>query len=344
MRVLLACDRSGGHIFPALALAKRMAARKDNPAQIYFFATSPFLKEYLKGEGFEVLGKAFPFRNLLLESFFRIFEALYLIANVRPRTTIGFGGRDSFFLIVFSAFFFRRTIIYEPNIKPGKANRILAFLAHKILTGFAEGFSSRKKCVVGIPLRENIRVLEKKEACRALGLSGNEPVVLCFGGSQGSSFLNTIMTGFVRQVRGNYQVIHLTGKREYFQIMQFYNTIEKGKFVRDFFYSMETLYSAADVVVSRCGASTLGEIAYYRKPAILIPHPEGGGHQKANALYFKSRAAAYVFLQEGFSFEEFNKALSGLLFDENKRKLLAENIEKINLGVSVEAFYNNICF
>lgn len=339
--VLLACDRSGGHIFPALALAKELRKRQKDNVRICFFATSASLKCYCVEEGFPVLGKTFSSRNLLYEGFFRFVEAFYVIIKVRPRSIVGFGGRDSFFLIFFGSLFFIETLIYEPNIKLGKANKILSYFVRKVLAGFQEGFKSKKKCVVGIPLRENIRIVDKKEARRALGFT-EEPVIFCFGGSQGSSFLNNVCMRLVKELSGNYQIIHLTGKREYFQIMQFYNTIEKRKFVKDFSYSVETLYSAADVVISRCGASTLGEIAYYRLPAILIPHPQAGGHQKDNAFYFKDRGAAFVFLQNEFSFEEFKRTAAQLLTDERLREELKSNLGKIKLGVNVEEFCNSV--
>ena len=103
MRVLLACERSAGHIFPALMFAKKLS--KDSSA-IYFFITSTYLKKYIEDKGFKVVGKSFAWRNLIIEGLWRPLEALYLIVKLRPSKVIGFGGRDSFFLLLFSSLLF----------------------------------------------------------------------------------------------------------------------------------------------------------------------------------------------------------------------------------------------
>lgn len=335
-RVLLVCERSGGHIFPAFALGKKI---KETRAccQVYFFATSSFLKGYLEKEGFVVVGRSFPFRNLFFESFFRLGEAVYLLLKLRPKKVIGFGGRDSFFLVFFSFLLFRDTVIYEPNIKLGKTNRILSFFARKILRGFKKGVRGRRVKVMGIPLRENIKKIDKFKAKKILNFN-DTPVILCMGGSQGSTFLNRTFLKLVKSLEGDFQIIHLTGGKEYFPILELYNKIERKKFVKDFYYSMEILYSAADLIISRAGASTLGEISYFGVPSILIPHPQAGGHQKENAFYFKEKRAAFVFCEDSFSFEKFKDTAENLLFKSELREKMKENTSNIRLGVSFEEF------
>lgn len=405
MRVLLVCDRSAGHIFPALSVGKSIKERsqnlpksldlKKNPScqdEVYFFATSDFLRNYLENEGFLVYGRPFRRRNIILEAFYRFFEAINLLFKLRPQKVIGFGGRDSLFLLLFGSFLFLDTAIYEPNITFGKANRVLSFFVRRIFCGFPDtaingkvnpfdtprakgrgvlridgerspefvgpsdkssGFNpehnrrvegrSRTIKSVGIPLRENIKFIEKEQALMALGFS-NKPVIFCFGGSQGSHFLNSIFMELVESLEEDYQIIHLTGKREYFQISQFYNKIEKKSFVKDFYYAMEMLYSASDAVVCRAGASTLAELTYYAMPAILIPHPAAGGHQKENAFYLAKRGAAQVILQEEFSFRAFKSAVEKILHDRGERERMRQNLNRIKLGVNFEEFCNNTYF
>jgi UDP-N-acetylglucosamine--N-acetylmuramyl-(pentapeptide) pyrophosphoryl-undecaprenol N-acetylglucosamine transferase len=107
---------------------------------------------------------------------------------------------------------------------------------------------------------------------------------------------------------------------------------------------MELLYSAADIVICRAGASTLGEISYYKLPSLLIPHPAAGGHQKANAMYFKQRQAACVFSQENFNFEQFRFAAAELLQDNNLRSRMKNNLNDIRIGIGFEDFCDNNCF
>ena len=338
MKILFVCERSAGHIFPALSIA----AKIPKGSNIYFFATSAFLKDYIKKEGFACLGKSLPIRNLLIEVLWRLFEALYLILKLRPKKVIGFGGRDSFFLVFFSSLLGIETVIYEPNLKIGRANRFLAPFVGKILRGFG-GDMSKKSRVIGIPLRKNIKRIDKAAARRILNFN-QDPVVFCLGGSQGSAFLNNVFVEFIREFKGKLQIIHLTGKDKYLEISPLYNTMKDRSFVKDFYYEVGVLYSAADLVVSRAGANTLGEISFYQLPAILIPHPQASGHQKDNALYLQDKGAAIVHSQDEFSFERFSNSLSKLIQDESLRQSIRNKLSKIKLGISYEDFSSNDYF
>ena len=339
MKILLVCERSGGHIFPALAFAKKIQkdlSAKGLKPKIYFFVTSSFLKRYIKKEGFIVLGRSFALRNLFTESIWRFFEALFILFWLRPNKVIGFGGRDSFFLVLLSSFFFLDTTIYEPNISFGQANKILSLFVKKIFRGFK---TSRGK-TIGIPLRENIKKIEKIKAREVLGFN-QSPVILCFGGSQGSFFINKIFQQFVQSSKVNYQIIHITGKKSFLELSEFYNKIEKNKFIKDFYYDIELLYSASDIVIGRSGAVTLGELTYYELPSILIPHPQAYAHQKENAFYLVDRKASFVCLQDDFSFDKFKAKLESLLLDDKLRKAISNNLKDVKLGVSFEDFCKN---
>ncbi len=338
MKVLLACERSAGHIFPALALGEKI----EKKSNIYFFATSPFLKKYIEKQGFNCFGKSLVFRNLIIEGTWRLFESIYLILKLRPEKVIGFGGRDSFFLVLFSSLLRIRTVIYEPNIKLGKANRFLMPFVDEVLRGF-EGGRSKKGRTIGIPLRKNIKKIDKHQARKILNFK-EEPVIFCLGGSQGSSFLNHVFVRFIQNFKGNCQVIHLTGKDEYPEMLSRYAEIKNRSFVKDFYYQVEVLYSAADLVVSRAGAVTLGEISFYGLPVILLPHFKAGSHQVENALYFERKGAAKVYSQDEFSFEDFSRSLNRLIEDKCLRQTMKDNLGRIKLGVSYEDFNNSNYF
>jgi len=340
--VILACERSAGHIFPALAIGHALCKAKDagQPPRIFVFATASGLKRYIYEEGFGVIGRGFAFRNLLLESFWRIFEAPLLLGRYRPKLVIGFGGRDGFFLVLFASLLGIKTAIYEPNVTMGKANKMLRFFTKALWRGFIPAERDGKTRVIGVPLRKNIRNIDPQEARQQLGF-GEKPVILCFGGSQGSSFLNQIFMRFVEESHHDFQVIHLTGSNEYFQIQQFYTTIKRKAFVRDFYYNMETLYSAADIVICRAGAATLAEICFYRCASVLIPHPQASNHQRENARYFAGSKAALMFEQGNFSFEEFRDSLHQLLVNPARRQSLRDNMNHMRGGVAFEDFCNS---
>jgi UDP-N-acetylglucosamine--N-acetylmuramyl-(pentapeptide) pyrophosphoryl-undecaprenol N-acetylglucosamine transferase len=342
VKVLFVCDRSGGHVFPAVTIAGKMS--RDKPeSKIHFFVTSAFLKEHLAQKGFPVWGKSFGSRNLFFEMFYRIFEAVYILFKLRPKRVFGFGGRDSFFIMLFSSLLNLDTAIYEPNVKAGKANSLLCLFVKKIFRGFNEEKIDKKTIVIGIPLRENIRKIERRTALANLGFQ-EKPTLFCFGGSQGSTFLNDIFFKLVQSLDCDFQAIHLTGQREYFKISQIYNKIGKPSFVRDFYYAMEDLYSASDIVISRSGASTLAEIAFYKIPSILIPHPAAGGHQRDNARYFVNKEAACMYCQHDFNFEEFKNTVDKLLKDQKLRQRIQSNLNDIKIGISFEEFCKNTSF
>ena len=342
MKVLLVCDKSGGHIFPALAAAKVL---RDHGQDVRFFAASRFFRDLLKKEGFKVYGRDVNMRNILVEGLLRIPEALGLLLKLWPRRVVGFGGRDSFFIVVFARLLFMDTEIYEPNRKMGKANTVLAWFVRRILRGWPESIgmtAGSKDSFAGVPLREAI-INDRRDKARAkksLGF-GSGPVILCLGGSQGASFVNRVFLEFLEKGLVECQVIHLTGTREYIEISQRYIKINIKSVVLGFHQKMEELYGAADMVISRSGATVLAEIAYYGLPQVLIPHPGGGGHQRGNAFYFRDKKTAEVFLQEGFSSQDFDRVVRKIISDDVVRRDMAAGFEGITMGVSAVQFCKN---
>ncbi|MBN3040614.1 MAG: glycosyltransferase [Candidatus Omnitrophica bacterium] len=342
MNIILAAERSAGHIFPALTIASAMIkdGKKGQSSQdknVFIFTTSSKLKKYVEEEGFTAIGRCFSKRNILIEGFWRFFESFYIIFKLRPGLVIGFGGRDSFFLVFISSLLFIKTFIYEPNVTFGRANKKLAWFVSGIWRGMVEDGLKKKEKSIGIPLRKGLLKLEKEQARKSLGFD-ERPVIFCFGGSQGSVFINDIFMRFVKNVSESIQIIHLTGPDQDFQISRFYNKISNNKFIRDFYYQIGTLYSAADLLLCRAGALTLGEISYFNLPSVLVPYPSSGGHQKENALFFKKHEAAIVIEQDGFDFESFAVTLNEVLYDRCKQQKLIDNLQKIRLGVSFEDF------
>ncbi len=349
MNILLACERSAGHVFPALSIASALAGnipRKEEPEAParYLFITAPDFNKYLEDKTIRIVGRPFLFRNILLEGVWRFFEALYLIIKLKPGKVIGFGGRDSFFIVLLSCLFRIETVIYEPNISFGKANRVLSRFVRQTWRGLGDIPGSSKERSIGIPLRKNIVRVDASQACQRLGL-GQAPVILCFGGSQGSAFINKIFLEFIRQAKQDglplrvpFEVIHLTGPLEYFQIQQFYTTIGIKAFVRDFYYDMQFVYSAAHLAICRAGANTLAELSFFGLPAVIVPHPAAGGHQRDNALYFKAQGAALLFEQRAFRFEDFSKTLDGLIADPSKLNAMRGSMEQIKGGIPFEDF------
>ena len=240
--------------------------------------------------------------------------------------------------MLLSTFLGVKTVIYEPNITFGKANKFLAPFVGKIWRGLGKIKEDSKTEIIGIPLRKNIKKISKEEARLTLGFDKG-PVVLCFGGSQGSSFLNRTLIKYANESKESFGIIHITGEHEYFQISQLYNKIERKVFIKDFYYNIETLYNAADLMVSRSGALTIGEAIFYKIPCIFIPHPDAYGHQKQNADFMAACGAAFVCEQNDFSYESFSLSLTRLITDSDLRKKMVDYISQSHKGVSFEDFH-----
>ena len=339
-RILFCCDKSGGHIYPALILARRL--QKVNPkAKIYFFAPSNIFKQQIKDSGFKVYGAILKKRNILLELIVRAIEAVYVIAKVAPTKTIGFGGRDSFFIILFLGLMSLDVSIYEPNVIMGKANRFLANFAQKVFLGFPIKRKGKKNKFAGIPIRDDFNFSSAKEAREKLGLE-DKFTILCFGGSQGSAFLNEAFADFIQEKDGDFQAIHICGQKQYSEIKHFYDTINKKVVIKSYYSDMALLYQAADIVVCRAGALTLAELAYFRKAAVLVPYPYAGAHQEENARYFSQHRAAVVVYQNSLGRESLKREINNLCQDKKLQEELKENISKINIWCDADNFYTRI--
>ncbi len=336
---MLATDRSAGHIFPAWTLVEPLSREH----RVYLFATSSYFKKKLFPGRCIFLGRELDRRNIFLEMCYRAVEALIIIWRVRPSWIIGFGGRGSFFLILWGKLFKTRISIYEPNLTLGKANKLLVSLADDVYTGFSSASRSRFKAV-GIPVRQDLACHEKRQARIELGLDPDLPVIFFFGGSQGSKVINSLCREFVVNCPEKVQVIHLTGAEEYYNFRQFYDKIIKNPyFVRDFYQDMGLLYSAADIVVSRAGASTIAEISWFGLPAVFIPLPGAGAHQVENARFLQQQKAACLLLQEEASADRVREKIGELLENDFLRNEMVSRLKACKLWVKADDFCRFIC-
>ncbi len=329
-KTLLVSERSAGHVYPALAIAEKIILENPNN-DLFFFTSSKIFKKHIKKNGYTVFGLTFSFRNIFIEFSWRVIESVYIILKIRPNQIIGFGGRDSIFLVLFGSIFIDRVFIYEPNAKAGKANRFLYPFVKTVYRGLPPQNKRKKDRIVGIPLLKKVKKIKKEGARQRLNF-GQEPVVLCFGGSQGSSFINQNFIKFVSKNKNKpYQIIHLTGKKEYQEILSFYAQVKNNKFIQPFSWEMPLLYSAADLVLARAGALTLANISFYDLASILIPYPEAEGHQSLNAAYLREKGAAVVFLQNNFNFNDFNSCLEKLIWNNSFREKIEQNVKKVDI-------------
>jgi UDP-N-acetylglucosamine--N-acetylmuramyl-(pentapeptide) pyrophosphoryl-undecaprenol N-acetylglucosamine transferase len=229
------------------------------------------------------------------------------------------------------------TMLYVPDIEPGKALSYLAKFADVItLTAPAsrQFFSPAKKMVVtGYPTRADLQKLDKKTARKQMGLDANLSTLLIVGGSKGARLINQAVVNLLPQLLVKMQVIHLTGELDWDDLKGNAETLpaDLRKYYHPFPYlheEMAAAFSSADVVLSRAGASTLGELPYYGIPAILVPYPFAWRYQKVNADYLAEKGAALV-IENAKLEASLLSALDGILQDESKHRSMAEAMRSL---------------
>ena len=294
MRVLIAAGGTGGHILPAMALAREIKIR--NVGRVLFVISSRKQdRDIISGKGidFTVLPisslqskNVFAILGFIVRLFAGTIASIALLLRFKPDAVVGFGGYVSGPIVLLASLAGIKTIIHEQNAYPGKANRILAKYVNKIAISFPEarvylkGFES-KIVFSGNPLREGLKRDERARPQESFS-------VLIIGGSQGAHKLNTIIPQAIGLMRDNQRnslnIIHIAGKNEKEEVEKSYEKIHIKNRVFSFTEHMARLYNECDFVISRAGAMTVSELLALGIPAILVPYPYAGGHQRLNAM------------------------------------------------------------
>jgi UDP-N-acetylglucosamine--N-acetylmuramyl-(pentapeptide) pyrophosphoryl-undecaprenol N-acetylglucosamine transferase len=336
-RILLVAGGTGGHLFPAIAVAAEI--RKLEPAaEFLFVGTRGKIEERVVPE------QGYPFRAVWISGVARsltlsnalvpvklvvsIVQSLNLIRSYRPDVVVGTGG----FVtgpVVYAAHLLRvPALIQEQNSYPGFTTRRLASTVDEIHVGFemAGRFlkSARKVVVSGTPTREALGTISRREGATFFHLAADRKTVLVFGGSLGAASINAAVLGFVEELRAaEIQLIWQTGERDFEKVKAAVADLS-GVRVEKFIGQMEQAYAAADLVVCRAGATTIAEVTRVGKAAILVPYPHAAaGHQLLNArALVDSGAAVLVFDHEVML--KLKEDVFGLLRDDARRDEMAK--------------------
>jgi UDP-N-acetylglucosamine--N-acetylmuramyl-(pentapeptide) pyrophosphoryl-undecaprenol N-acetylglucosamine transferase len=235
-----------------------------------------------------------------------LFEASDIIDDFKPDYVVGTGGFVSFPVIMSASMKGKRTLIHEPNVVPGLANKALSYFSSVVSVGFSESkkyFPSKKVRVTGNPVRETLLTASKQEGCKEFGLNPDKKTVLIMPGSRAAKKINRVMLDampvFARDLK-DVQFLWMCGDEAYDNILLELKK-QNGPAVKlmKFIDRAELAYAAADAAVLRAGASTLSEITAVGMPAILVPYPYAtGNHQEKNARLFREKGAA-VLINDG---------------------------------------------
>ena len=302
LRVLVVAEGSGGHLIPALQTSQALSA--SGAEVLCWYAARPTTDGLLaelwdpaSGVRLEPLpiragARRHPARRIWEMG--RLWRAAQMqFHTFRPHVVAGFGGWMSVPVVLAARRRRIPTLIHEQNAALGRANRLLKpwvdLLALSFPTASADAEARLRPPTVltGLPTRGAIGALTRAEAARRLGGDADRPTVLVVGGSQGSRALNQLACGMADHMteaeRASWQIVHLAGSAEEATVDAAYRRAGVRAVVRPYLADMQLAYAAADVVISRAGASTIAELARCGLPGILVPYPYAGGHQRHNA-------------------------------------------------------------
>lgn len=349
MRVIIAAGGTGGHINPALSTAEEIRAR-DPEAEILFVGTKDKLEAQL------VPKAGFDFATINISGFQRSFapsDILYnlgtlkkllfvssqcrkIINGFKPDAAVGFGGYVSGPVLRTAHKLGVKIAIHEQNAFPGKTNIALSKYADAVMLT-SENAEKHLKCakkpvLTGLPVRDEILTAEKSEARKALGLPADKPVILSTGGSLGAAAINEAMCEVIPAFKGE-DVIFIHGYGQLGKDVP--ETLKRkgvdpgntpGLYLNEYIYDMARCMAAADLVISRAGASSLAEIQALGKASVLIPYPYAAeNHQYYNALALAERGAAQVIEQKDLTPGALIAIIRELLNDPAKYERMGNN-------------------
>ncbi|MEM6910461.1 MAG: undecaprenyldiphospho-muramoylpentapeptide beta-N-acetylglucosaminyltransferase [Verrucomicrobiota bacterium] len=350
-RIAIACGGTGGHLFPGIAVAEVLLEKDYEP--ILFVSQKPidyeisaerteFIYEFLPAIGMPPV-----FSPRFLSFLFKLWQAIGLsrkaIRRYRADLVLGMGGFTSLPPLHAAKSLELPSLIHESNVIPGRANRWSAKVATQVLLGFEQArdfFPKATVKVVGTPLRSHFQDRPSREQVRQeLGLDLTKPVLAVLGGSQGAQGVNeAIGRSYERLASADIQLIHLTGTRN-FEAMeeQAMKSSVRGR-IAPFSHEMPSILAAADLVVSRSGASSLTEIAAFSLPSLLIPYPHAADdHQRANARVFEEAGAALMVEEADLRGDQLGHLVIGLLQDAPKRQAMVRATAAIARPQATEA-------
>jgi UDP-N-acetylglucosamine--N-acetylmuramyl-(pentapeptide) pyrophosphoryl-undecaprenol N-acetylglucosamine transferase len=341
LRVIIAGGGTGGHVFPAIAIALAIKKKVYNAKILFVGAKGRMEMKKVPAAGFHIIGlnisglqRRLTWKNLQVP--FKLIDSMVRAKNIvkrfKPDVVIGVGGYASGPLVRAAAKQGVPTLIQEQNSFPGLTNRILGKKADKVCVaydGMERFFDKSKIYLTGNPVRQDIVSLEGKyeKAMAFFGFTPKQPVLFVTGGSLGARTINESISHNLKLFAENgIQVIWQTGTSYFEQAIELAKGYEKGVYVNQFIDRMDYAYAAADLVVSRAGAIAVSEICTVQKPAILIPSPNvAEDHQTKNALALVNHHAA-ILVSDQEAKEKLGPVVLDLIRDEEKRFRLKEKL------------------
>lgn len=358
LRIIISGGGTGGHIFPAVSIANAIKAKRPDAKILFVGAKGRMEMQRVPAAGYEI--KGLPIcgfdRKHLLKNFavlFRIWKsqrmAKKIIKDFKPMAAVGVGGYASGPTLNVCASKGIPCLIQEQNSYAGVTNKLLAKKAQKICVayeGMERFFPADKIIMTGNPVRQNVlnTTLTKEEARKQFGLDPEKKTILLVGGSLGARTIN-------ESVLQNLDIIEKSGVQFIWQTGKYYHESIVNQLkdkdlpmlkVTDFISDMGAAYQAADLVISRAGASSISEFCLIGKPVILVPSPNvAEDHQTKNAMALVNKDAA-IYVKDADAPAVLIKKAVGIVEDAQKLASMRENIKKLGLKNSADAIADEV--
>lgn len=340
LRVIISGGGTGGHIFPAIAIAKAILRERPDAEILFVGAEGRMEMEKVPQAGFKIIGlpimgiqRRLTLQNLKVpfKIIASILKARKIISEFKPDIAIGVGGYASGPLLRTASSMGVKTLIQEQNSYPGITNKILSKKAEKICVAYdnLESFFPREKIVLtGNPVRAEVTQIQNKkvEAFNHFELNSDKPVLLVIGGSLGALTINKAIEKFAETLTASgLQIIWQTGKNFKSESAHTLPGVHAHTFIKE----MDFAYAAADIIVSRAGAMSISELCLVKKPCILVPSPNvSEDHQTKNAMALVDKGAA-VLVRDSEAIFNLEKVILELKSNQDLCASMSKNIAEL---------------
>ncbi len=337
MKILIAGGGTGGHVNPAIAMANNLRAKYPKAEFLFVGSKRGLENDLVPKEGYKIaripvrgfsrkggLSKIWPYMVLLAG----MVKSFFIFLKFRPDMAFGTGGYASGPILLWTSLFKVPTLIHEANVLPGITNKTLAKRADITAVCFPESIEYLKKAkrieITGNPIRKKILKADRTSSRAALGLGIADKLVVIMGGSQGAKPINDATVEMLGEIYkdGDFKLIFAPGKRHYVAVSSVVNNKFQDVEIPSYIYDADIIYSAADLIINRAGASTISEIAALGVPSILIPSPYvAENHQEKNARALEANGGCIVLKDNELNGQVLYDSIRSII-DDNERIVL----------------------
>ncbi|MEE8638033.1 MAG: undecaprenyldiphospho-muramoylpentapeptide beta-N-acetylglucosaminyltransferase [Candidatus Margulisiibacteriota bacterium] len=349
MKIAIVSGGTGGHIYPGMALAQEIK-RRDPSASILFLGSEEGLEmELIPRQEYPI--KLIKSRALLRKLSYKalsapfisaigFFQSLWILRSFSPKFLISTGGYASLPAVLAARALGIPIILHEQNVLPGAVNRISQKLAKKVFLSFHESLKYMPGEVVGNPVRKEILEAKREASRRKFNFSPDQKVVLVMGGSQGSKKINQTVLSSLERLPSDVKILHIIGNRDFGWVKRYLEDKHiKNYQALPYLHNMADALAAADLAVSRAGATAIAEFLVRGLPMILIPFPYASeDHQSLNAGVVAQKGGAVIIEDRDFTPEKFISSITVSSLDYGKIRESARKLAKHNAAERIVEF------